>query len=104
MISHGKRDFSSKMASKISAMTRSLKTSADGAAASLGISVAAVSLFAIAWSLIGLAGFVYSLICTGKTPSVTRAILGVVIAIFFGPLYWVYWYADKTYCRGPHRP
>jgi hypothetical protein len=64
------------------------------------ISGAAITLLAAAWALLGLAGFVYSLICAGKTPSPVKAVLGIVIAILFGPLYWVYWYADKEYCRG----
>lgn len=61
----------------------------------------AMTLLAAAWVLLGLAGFVYSLVCAGKTPSMARAIMGIVIAVLFGPLYWVYWYADKQYCRGP---
>jgi hypothetical protein len=36
----------------------------------------------------------------GKTPSLARSIIGIVMAVLFGPLYWVYWFFDKDYCRG----
>jgi hypothetical protein len=57
----------------------------------------------IVWALMGLAGFIYSLVCMGKTPSVARAVIGIVMAVLFGPLYWVYWFFDKDYCRGAHK-
>jgi hypothetical protein len=59
----------------------------------------AMSLLAVAWALLGLAGFVYSIFCFGKTPSVLRAIGGIAISIFLGPLFWIYYFADKQYCR-----
>lgn len=54
----------------------------------------------IVWALMGLAAFIYSLVCIGKTPSVARSIIGVLMAVLFGPFFFVYWYFDKDYCRG----
>jgi hypothetical protein len=57
---------------------------------------------AILWSLAGLAAFIYSLVCLGgdKNPSATRGVIGVIVALLLGPLYWLYWWMDKDYCRG----
>ncbi len=57
----------------------------------------------VLWALMGLAAFIYSLVCMGKTPSLPRAILGVLMAVLFGPLYFIYWYFDPEYCRGARR-
>lgn len=54
---------------------------------------------AAVWSLLGLAAFIYSLVCVGKTPSLVRGIAGIVISAIFGPFYWLYWAFDKNYCR-----
>jgi hypothetical protein len=53
----------------------------------------------ILWAVAGIAAFIYSLVCVGKTQSLMRAILGIVLAAFLGPLYWIYWFYDKEYCR-----
>lgn len=54
---------------------------------------------AIAWIVLGIAAFIYSLVCAGKTKSTGKIVLGVLLAIFFGPFYWIYYLADKNYCR-----
>jgi hypothetical protein len=59
----------------------------------------AVIIFAVAWVLAGIIAFVFSLVCAGKTPDAARIFLGILIAIFFGPLYWIYFFVDKAYCR-----
>ena len=61
---------------------------------------ATLSVLAVAWALLGLAGFIYSLVCATKTPSVGKILFGILLAIVTGPLYWIYWYVDKDYCRG----
>jgi hypothetical protein len=60
-----------------------------------------ILVLAIAWIALGVAAFVYSLICMGRTPSLARSLIGLGLAIFFGPLYWIYYYADGEYCRAP---
>ena len=59
----------------------------------------AVVLLSVAWVIAGIAAFLYSLICIGKTASLTRGIIGLILAILIGPFYWVYWYFDPEYCR-----
>lgn len=59
-----------------------------------------LTVMAVAWAVIGLAGFFYSLFCVTKTPSILKGIFGVALSILIGPLYFVYWYVDQDYCRG----
>lgn len=61
-----------------------------------------LSILAVAWALLGFAGFIYSLVCATKTPSVGKILFGILLSIVSGPLYWIYWYVDKDYCRGKH--
>jgi hypothetical protein len=60
----------------------------------------AILLFAIAWVVLGVIAFIHSIVCMGRTPSISRALAGMLMAIFLGPLFWVYWYLDGEYCRG----
>lgn len=61
---------------------------------------ATVGVLAIAWAVLGIAAFIYSLMCIPKTPTLLKGIFGVLLSVLLGPLYWVYWYVDKGYCRG----
>lgn len=54
---------------------------------------------AVGWVLLGIAGFVYSIICVGKTKSIWKSLWGITVAVMMGPLFWVYYYVDKDYCR-----
>jgi hypothetical protein len=67
--------------------------------AAIGLGVA-MTLLVIVWWAMGIAAFVYSLVCIGKTPSTWRSVLGVVLALLLGPFYFVYLWADPAYCRG----
>lgn len=62
---------------------------------------ATILMFAIVWVVLGIAAFIHSIVCMGRTPSMSRALIGLLMAIFFGPFYWIYWYADGEYCRSP---
>ena len=57
------------------------------------------AIFAVAWALLGLAAFIYSFMCVYKTASPGKIVIGLLMAIFLGPFYWIYWFADKQYCR-----
>ncbi len=65
-------------------------------AARLGI---AASLFALAWILAGLAAFVMSIICFGRSGSVGQHIVGFLLAMFFGPFYWIFYGVSPDYCN-----
>lgn len=59
----------------------------------------AVYAFGIAWGLFGLLAFVFSLICFGYSGSILEKLVGVVLAILFGPFYFIYYFASGSYCK-----
>lgn len=63
-------------------------------------SIALAGIVAWAWVLFGLAGLIYSLICTGRSGPFKMHVLGIVIAVFTGPLYWIFLVANRKsgYC------
>lgn len=62
-------------------------------------STALVAFFALLWIFAGIAAFVVSLMCFGRTGSDTSKIFGFLLAVFFGPFYWIYFAVSKKYCR-----
>jgi len=63
-----------------------------------GLSLA-VAIFAIIWFLIGFIAFIYSLICFGKSGSILDKLVGLFLAVSFGPFYFIYLFFYKSYCR-----
>jgi hypothetical protein len=61
---------------------------------SLGIIV----IFVIIWVIIGLIAFITSLVCFGFSGSTTEKIFGLILALLFGPFYFLYFYLNKNYC------
>jgi hypothetical protein len=59
----------------------------------------ALVFFLLLWFILGLIAFVYSLVCFGKSGSLLEKIIGFLLALFFGPFYWVYYAANSNYCR-----
>ena len=55
------------------------------------------------WSLTGLVAFIKSIICFGSTSTMTEKLLGFLLAVFFGPFYFIYLYVNKDYCNFPAR-
>lgn len=53
----------------------------------------------VAWASFGVLAFVFSLICFGYSGSILEKIVGVVLAILFGPFYFIYYFASGTYCK-----
>lgn len=51
------------------------------------------------WIILGFAAFIASLVCFGKEGSGLEKAVGLFLALFFGPLYWIYFLAAKNYCR-----
>jgi len=64
----------------------------------LGLSMG-IAIFAIIWALLGIIAFIYSLVCFGKSGTSLDKIVGLLLAIFFGPLYFIYLIFNKSYCR-----
>ena len=55
-------------------------------------------IFAIVWGVIGLIGFVMSIVCFWKSGTTTQHVLGLVLALLLGPFYWLYYGLVKSYC------
>ena len=59
----------------------------------IGLIIILVIIFASIGALI------YSLVCFGYEGSSTAKIIGLLIAFFLGPFYWIYYYWHPTYCK-----
>ncbi len=59
----------------------------------------AVMIFALLWFLAGLIAFIWSLVCFAKSGTTADKVLGLLLAFFFGPLYFFYLGFYKSYCR-----
>jgi len=55
-------------------------------------------IYLIIWFSSGVAAFVASFICLGYQGSTSDKIVGIMIALLFGPLYWLYFSLNKNYC------
>ena len=51
------------------------------------------------WVLSGFIAFLYSLTCFGTSSTNTEKIIGVLLALCFGPFYFIYLYFNTSYCR-----
>jgi hypothetical protein len=66
----------------------------------LGITLTfGIWIFVIIWLIMSVIAFIYSLVCFGKSGSVTDKIIGLLLAIFFGPFYFIYLYNYGVYCK-----
>lgn len=58
-----------------------------------------VFVFGIVWAALGLSGLVMSGVCfTRKGGTTSENILGLLLALCFGPFYWFYKLGSSTYC------
>lgn len=58
-----------------------------------------VVLFFIIWGVVGFIAFIWSIMCFGKSGTSSDHIIGLLLAIFFGPFYFIYYGVRKSYCR-----
>lgn len=63
------------------------------------LGVSATVLFLILWGLAGVAAIIMSIVCFGFSGSLTEKIVGLAIAFFLGPLYFIFYGVNKPYCR-----
>ena len=59
----------------------------------------AILLFIFLWILLGFIAFVWSIVCFAKSGTTVDHVIGLLLAIFFGPLYFIYYGVRKDYCR-----
>jgi len=57
------------------------------------------SLIVLIWVVSGLIGFVFSIVCIFYESSVGEKIIGVILGIFTGPFYWLYYILNTNYCN-----
>ena len=51
------------------------------------------------WIVLGFVAFIMSLVCFGRTGTTAQHIIGLLIAILFGPLYFIMHFAIPNYCK-----
>lgn len=55
-------------------------------------------LVVVIWALLGIAGFIMSLVCLGRSGTVLQHVIGITLAVLFGPFYWLYYMMAGSYC------
>jgi H+/gluconate symporter-like permease len=71
------------------------KTSVEDAQTTVQI----FGLFIFVWTVMGLIAFVWSIYCFGKKGTIFQKILGILMAMFLGPLFFFYYRYSPTYCK-----
>ena len=51
------------------------------------------------WVLIGIIAFVKSILCFSSSSTLTEKLIGLIMAVLFGPFYFLYFYLSPTYCK-----
>lgn len=64
-----------------------------------------VLIFAVVWMVLGVAAFVMSLVCLSKNGSKRgENVIGLLLALLLGPLYWFYYIWGWLVLHEPNRP
>lgn len=56
-------------------------------------------IFLLFWGLFGFIAFIMSIVCFGRSGSIEEKIIGLLLAIFLGPFYFLFYGFNKGYCR-----
>jgi hypothetical protein len=62
-------------------------------------SIILIYIFILLWALLGLIAFIMSLVCFGRSGTLVEKILGLLLAVFFGPLYFIFYVFNTKYCK-----
>ena len=57
-----------------------------------------VSIFTLIWFLTGLLGWLMSIYCFKYNKTKIENVIGILIATFLGPFYWLYYIYMQNYC------
>ena len=68
----------------------------DPRAKTTGFALLAIMFF---WIIIGFAAFITSIVCFGRSGTMVEKIIGLLLAIFFGPFYFLFYAFNEGYCR-----
>jgi peptidoglycan biosynthesis protein MviN/MurJ (putative lipid II flippase) len=63
------------------------------------LSVKILIIFLILFVVTGIIAMVWSLVCLGKSGTDLQKFVGVLVAFFTGPFYFIYYGFNKGYCR-----
>jgi hypothetical protein len=53
----------------------------------------------IVWVILGIIGFIMSIICFGRSGTTAQHVIGLLISMFFGPIYWIFYFVVPDYCK-----
>jgi len=59
---------------------------------------ALILMFLLIWVFAGISARIMSIICFGYGGTTGYKVIGLVIALFLGPFYWIYYNLNKDYC------
>jgi hypothetical protein len=51
------------------------------------------------WIILGITGFIMSLVCFGRSGTTSQHVIGLLITLFLGPFYWIFYFAVPDYCK-----
>jgi len=54
--------------------------------------------FVLLWVILGFSAFIMSLVCFGYSGTLAHHVIGLLLSIFIGPFYWIYFFSMKSYC------
>ena len=60
--------------------------------------VVMIFIFIVLWIVAGIAAFIMSIMCFGYSGTTVQHVVGFLLALFFGPFYWIYYFYVKSYC------
>jgi len=58
-----------------------------------------LTIIVILWVILGITGFIMSIVCFGRSGTSSQHVIGLLLAIFFGPIYWIFYLAVPDYCK-----
>jgi hypothetical protein len=58
-----------------------------------------VFIFMTLWTISGIAAFIMSIVCFARSGTMGQQVVGLLLAIFFGPFYWIYYFILSSYCK-----
>lgn len=58
-----------------------------------------ITILLVIWVILGITGFIMSIVCFGRSGSTSQHIVGLLLAILFGPIYWIFYFAVPDYCK-----
>jgi hypothetical protein len=56
-------------------------------------------IFIILWFIVGIIAFITSIICFFRSGTIGQKILGLILALFLGPFYFIFYALSGNYCE-----